>query len=216
MSNGNAADITTADSSAFKYKSIFFRPLTADDNGVFKDVKIAVQLKHLTKFWRSLKIPLINCKSYLQLNWSKDCVMSAIADTTSKITNTMLHIPILTLSSKDKVKLIKLLVEVFKRPVYWNKYQTRIETRDSDNNNLTRFPLDANFLLLIILKHYLVKLYDEIRKTSTGQGDDYTTGCLLDYRYFKDHYNLLAVDLSKQKQINADSRAVQQIAFYGM
>ena len=46
----------------------------------------------------------------------------------------------------------------------------------------------------------LVKQYDEIRKTVTGQEDDYTTGCLLDYQYFKDHCNLIAVDLSKQKE----------------
>ena len=43
-----------------------------------------------------------------------------------------------------------------------------------------------------------VKQYDEIRKTATGQGDDYTTGFLLDYQYFKDHYNLIAADLSEQ------------------
>ena len=60
----------------------------------------------------------------------------------------------------------------------------------------------------------LVKQYDEIRKTATGQGDDYTTGCLLDYQYFKDHYNLIAVDLSKQKELDADSRAIQQIEYY--
>ena len=62
----------------------------------------------------------------------------------------------------------------------------------------------------------LVKQYDEIRKTATGQGDDYTTGCLLDYQYFKDHYNLIAIDLSKQKELDADSRAIQQIEFYGV
>ena len=62
----------------------------------------------------------------------------------------------------------------------------------------------------------LVKQYEEIRKTATGQGDDYTTGFLLDYQYLKDHYNLIAVDLSKQKELDADSRAVQQIKFYGM
>ena len=45
----------------------------------------------------------------------------------------------------------------------------------------------------------LVKQYDEIRKIATGQGDDYATGCLLDYQFFKDHYNLIAMDLSKQK-----------------
>ena len=52
--------------------------------------------------------------------------------------------------------------------------------------------------------------------TATAQGDDYTTGCLLDYQYFKDHYNLIAVDLSKQKKLDADSRAIQQIELYGM
>ena len=62
----------------------------------------------------------------------------------------------------------------------------------------------------------LVKQYNEIRKIATGQGDDYTTGCLLDYHYFKDHYNLIAIDLSKQKELDADSRAIQQIEFYGM
>ena len=51
-------------------------------------------------------MPLINCKIRLELNWSKDCVMSTIADTTFK---TMLYVPIVTLSSKDNVKLVKLL-----------------------------------------------------------------------------------------------------------
>ena len=60
----------------------------------------------------------------------------------------------------------------------------------------------------------MIKQYNKIRKTATGQGVDYTTGCLLDYQYFKDHYNLIAVDLSKQ--LDVDSRAVQQIEFYGM
>ena len=45
----------------------------------------------------------------------------------------------------------------------------------------------------------MIKQYDKIRKIATGQGDDYTTGCLLDYRYFKDHCILIATDLSKQK-----------------
>ena len=61
-----------------------------------------------------------------------------------------------------------------------------------------------------------LKQYVEIRKTATGQGDDYTTGCLLDYQYFKDHYQLIAVDLSKQKKIDTDSRGIQQIEFYGI
>ena len=62
----------------------------------------------------------------------------------------------------------------------------------------------------------MIKQYDKIRKIATGQGDYYTTRCLLDYQYFKDHYNLITIDLSKQKELDADSRAIQQIEFYGM
>ena len=50
---------------------------------------------------------------------------------------------------------------------------------------------------------------------STGQGDDYTTGCLLDVSYFEKNYRIIAVDLSKQKALDADSRAMQQIIFTG-
>ena len=59
----------------------------------------------------------------------------------------------------------------------------------------------------------LIKQYDEIRKISIGQGDDYTTGCLLDFSYFEKNDRLIAVDLSKQKALDADSRASQQIIF---
>ena len=61
-----------------------------------------------------------------------------------------------------------------------------------------------------------LKKYDGIRKIATGKEDDYAIGCSLDYQYFKDHYQLIAVDLSKQKELDADSRAIQQIEFYGM
>ena len=61
----------------------------------------------------------------------------------------------------------------------------------------------------------LIKQYDEIRKISTGQGDDYTTGCLLDFAYFEKNYRLIAADLSKQKALDADPKAIQQIIFTG-
>ena len=60
-----------------------------------------------------------------------------------------------------------------------------------------------------------VKQYDEVRKVSIGQGDDYTTGCLLDFAYFEKKYRLIAADLSKQKALDSDSRAIQQIVFTG-
>ena len=56
---------------------------------------------------------------------------------------------------------------------------------------------------------------DEVRKVSTGQGNDYTTGCLLDFAYFKDNYRVIASDLSKNKALDTDSRAIQQIIFTG-
>ena len=60
-----------------------------------------------------------------------------------------------------------------------------------------------------------IKRYNEIRKISTGQGDDYTTGCLLDFAYFENNYRLIAADLSKQKVLDADSRTIQQIILSG-
>ena len=61
-----------------------------------------------------------------------------------------------------------------------------------------------------------IKKYDEIRKARTGQGNDHTIRCLLDYQYFKNHYQQIAVDLSKKKKLYAYSRAIQKIEFYGM
>ena len=254
MNNSNLVNVT-ADSSSFKYKSSFFKTLEDDDNGLFKNVKITVPLKYLSNIWRSLEMPLINCKIHLVLNWSKDCVISTIAATTFKIRNTKLYIPIITLSNKDNAKLIKLLEDGFDRSVYWNEYQIKIETRNLDNNNFTRFPLDDSFqgvrrLFVLVFdnteggaknvkrnnhtKYFLprvninnynvltdgrnfydqpindtIKQNDEIGKIAIGQGDDYTTGCLLDYQYLKDHYNLNAIDVCKQKELDADSKAIQ-------
>ena len=55
------------------------------------------------------------------------------------------------------------------------------------------------------------KRYEEIRKLTTEQGEYYTTRCLLDFDYIKNYYRLIAVDLSRQKQLDVDSKAIQQI-----
>ena len=55
--------------------------------------------------------------------------------------------------------------------------------------------------------------YENFRKIATAQGDDYATGCLLDYFYFKDYSKLIAIDLSKQQALNVDPRAIPQIYF---
>ena len=58
----------------------------------------------------------------------------------------------------------------------------------------------------------MIKTYENIRKITIGQGDNYTTGCLLDYTYFK-KYKMIAIDLSKQQVLDADPKAIQQISF---
>ena len=55
--------------------------------------------------------------------------------------------------------------------------------------------------------------YENIRRTATGQGDDYTTVCLLYYSYFRENYKMITIDLSKQQVLDADPRAIQKINF---
>ena len=57
------------------------------------------------------------------------------------------------------------------------------------------------------------KTYENIRKIATGKGDDYRTSCLLDYPYFKENYKMIAIDLSRQNELDADPGAIQQINF---
>ena len=58
-----------------------------------------------------------------------------------------------------------------------------------------------------------IRTDDSIEKIATVQGDDYTTGCLLDYKYFKNYYKMIAIDLSKQEALDSDPNAIQQINF---
>ena len=58
-----------------------------------------------------------------------------------------------------------------------------------------------------------LRTYNNIKKIAIGQGDDYTTCCLLDYRHFKKHYKLIAIDVHKQQKLDADSKAIQQVNF---
>ena len=100
-------------------------------------------------------MPLINCKIHLELNWNDNCAIYG-ADTyaggdnnnnrktTFQITSTKLYIPVVTLSTKDNQNLTKQLDDRFKRSVYWNEYKLKIETKNLDANNVTRFPLDAS------------------------------------------------------------------------
>ena len=259
------ADLTIDNSESFKYKADLVEKTAIHNNGnsFVKDTKIVVPLKYLSNFWRSLEMPLINCKVHLELNWIEDCILSSAGKSAKfEITDAKLHVPIVTLSTKDSVNLTKQLTEGFKRSVYWNSYQAKPEMVIEKGKNLYKL-LNASFqgvrrlfvLAYVVaagaandeagikdnrkyflprgeIKNYnvlidgrnfydqpindMIKQYDEVRKVSTGHGDDYTTGSLLDYAYFKDNYKLFAVDLSKQKPLDADPIAIQQILLQGI
>ena len=120
--NGEISDVSTDNSSSFKYKSDFIG--TIPNGGRKNGVKIAVPLKYLSNFWRSLEMPLINCKVELPLSQNKNCILSSVAnDSTFEITDTKLYVPVVTLKTEDNAKLSKLLSKGFKRPIYWNEYK---------------------------------------------------------------------------------------------
>ena len=56
-----------------------------------------------------------------------------------------------------------------------------------------------------------IRKYDELRKLTTGKGDDYTTGCLLDYKNFRNDFLIRACNLQQQKELDADPRSIQEI-----
>ena len=102
-----------------------------------------------------------------------------------------------------------------------NNGDNKVERESHGNYFLPRVNI-TNYNVLIDGRNFYdqpindqIKKYDKIRKIATGKGDDYTTGCLLDYQYFKINYQSVAVDLSKQKELDADPSAIQQIEFYG-
>ena len=118
----NDADATNDNNATlFKYKANLTG--NTENDGTKNGVKIAAPLKYLSNFWRSLEMPLFNCKVELSLKWIENCVLTTATAETFKITDAKLYIPIVTLSSEDNVKLSKLLSQGFKRPIYWNEYK---------------------------------------------------------------------------------------------
>ena len=121
----NNADVSNDDNApSFKYKASNIS--NTENNGTKNGVKIAVPLKYLSNFWRSLEMPLINCKVELSLKWIENCVLTTAAnanEATFKITDAKRYVPIVTLSAEDNLKLSKLLNEGFRRPIYRNEYK---------------------------------------------------------------------------------------------
>ena len=112
----NNTDVTNDNNAfSFKYKANLIG--NTGNNGRKNGVK------YLSNFWRSLEMPLINCKVEILLKWYKRCLLTVANTATFEITDAKLYVPIVTLSIEDNSKLSKLLNEGFKRPVYCNEYK---------------------------------------------------------------------------------------------
>ena len=229
------ADLTADNSDSFKYKIKSLgniNQLAADAASVGRlNVKVVVTLKYLSNFFRSLEMPLINCKIKLNLTWKKECVLSTLDDDAANLKNnavfiindTKLYVPVVTLSKEDNKDFIEQQNKGFQRSIYWNEYKTKELTENADANVFKYINLDPSFQgvnrLFVMAysrvdghptrngqkKYYLPRIdlnkynviidgrnfyekYRELKKVMIGKGEDYTTGSLLDYNYFKEHY----------------------------
>ena len=251
------ADLTTDNSSSFKYKVSLLGNLAVANNTARLHEKVVVPLKYLSNFFTSLEMPLINCRIKLNLTWKKECVLSTDDGNAVFIINdTKMYVPVVTLSKEDNKDFIEQQNKGFQRSIYWNEYKTKEINENADANVFKYINSDPSFQgvnrLFVMAynrtngqptrngqqKYYLprtdlenynviidgrnfydnpiesdIEKYRELKKVMTGKGEDYTTGSLLDFNYFDKHYKLVAVDLSKQKELDADPRAVQQIEF---
>ena len=161
----------SSDSESFKYKTritgntynIGDGKEGYDANKVGKnETEVAIPLKHLSNFWRSLNIPLINCEVELILTWFKNCVLidklTRAADYGAnprvfkinnpenaifQITDTKLYVPVVSLSKENDIKLLEQLKSGFKRTIKWNKYRSQM-TIQPQNNNLN-YLIDPTF-----------------------------------------------------------------------
>ena len=255
--NDAVADLTADNSSSLKYKISLLGNLVVANNITRINVKVVVPLKYLSNFFRSLEMPLINCKIKLNLTRKKECVLSTDNGNAVFIINdTKLYVPVVTLSKEDNKYFIEQQNKGFQRSIYWNEYKTKEINENADANVFKYINLDPSFQgvnrLFVMAynrannqptrngqrKYYLPRIdldkynviidgrnfydnpiesdiekYRELKKVMIGKGEDYTTGSLLDFNYFDKHYKLVAVDLSKQKELDADLRTIQQIEF---
>ena len=134
-------------------------------------MKVVIPLKHLSNFWKSLNIPLINCEVELILTWFKNCVLidkitrnanynadpivyeiNNPEDATFQITDTKLYVPVVTLSKENNIKLLEKLKSGFKKTIKWSKYRPQMTIQNNNNNlNYLTDPTFTNVNRLFVL-----------------------------------------------------------------
>ena len=203
-------DLTADNSDSLKYKIKLLGnvpQLDADAARVgILNVKVVVPLKYLSNFFRSLEMPLINCKIKLNLTWKKECVLStADGDAVFIINDTKLYVPVVTLSKEDNKDFIEQQNKGFQRSIYWNEYKTKELTEDADANVFKYINLDPSFQGL---NRLFVMAYNRVdgQPTRNGQRKYYLPriglnkcNVIIDGRNFYD--NPIKSDIEKYREL---------------
>ena len=139
------ADLTADNSISFKYKVSLLVNAVLDGNITKRSVKVVVPLKYLSNFFRSLEMPLINCKIKLNLTWKKECVLSTdTGDAVFIINDTKMYVLVVTSSKKDNKDFIEQQNKGFQISVYWNGYKTKKTNENADANVFNYINLDPS------------------------------------------------------------------------
>ena len=164
--DNNFDNIQVVNSNTFKYKNKITGNTDNVDPGAqgydvnkngTQEVELAIPLKYLGNFWRTLNIPLISCEVSLELKWDKNCIITSLEQrdigggnrdnapkgATLAINDCKLYVPAVTLSKDDEIKLLTNLKSGFKREIIWNKYISQMTT-EAVNNNL-KILIDPTF-----------------------------------------------------------------------
>ena len=164
------ADLTANNPSSFKYKISLLVDRNVVGGIVRLNVKVVVPLKCLSNFFRSLEMPLINCKIKLNLTWGKKCVLSTdLGDAVFIINDTEMYVSVVTLSKEDNKDFIEQQNKGFQRSIYWNEYKTKGQDKDADANNFKYISLGpslqgVNRCLLWHIVESMVSLLEMVNK----------------------------------------------------
>ena len=178
--NNNFANRNVVNSNAFKYKNKIIgntydvaagaAGYDANKEGT-QEVELAIPLKYLGNFWRTLNIPLISCEVSLELKWNKNCIITSLEQidivganppardnpptgASRAINDCKLYIPVVTLSKDDEIKLLTNLKSGFMREIIWNKYRSQMTTEAINNNfNILVDPTFTNVNRLFVLAY---------------------------------------------------------------
>ena len=204
----NAIDnLATDTSSSFKYKIKFLGNPVLYGAIAKLSVKIVVPLKYLSNFFRSLEMPLINCRIKLNLTWKKEFVLSNQAVNAVFIINdAKLYVPVVTLSKEDNKDFIEQQNKGFQRSIYWNEYKTKEKDENGVDNIFKYISLDPSFQGVNRLFVMAYSIADNNQPTINGQQKYYLPridlkkyNVIIDGRNFYD--NPVESDIEKYREL---------------